>query len=102
MSSKKAAKRKAAKRKKKEEDERAAQNRAAATRAAPPLPRWALHSVRAFAALLLYTTGESDNGGLEELKRFKAAELVFEAMPQSILQCAHSALSGLSLTYAPV
>ena len=37
----------------------------------------------AFAALLLYTTGESDNGGLEELKRFKAAELVFEAIKQN-------------------
>ena len=45
----------------------------------------------AFAALLLYTSGESDNSGLEELKYFKAAELVFEAMPQSILQCVHSA-----------
>eukprot|EP01045_Picozoa_sp_COSAG04_P004427 COSAG04_NODE_192_length_20873_cov_26.172957_3_plen_276_part_00 len=40
-----------------------------------------------FAALLLYTTGEEDNSGLQQLKWFKALELVFEAMPQSILQC---------------
>eukprot|EP01045_Picozoa_sp_COSAG04_P004436 COSAG04_NODE_192_length_20873_cov_26.172957_12_plen_1541_part_00 len=45
-----------------------------------------------FAALILHLEGHDDNSGLQQMKQFKALELVFEALPQSILQCATSLL----------
>ena len=57
----------------------------------------------AWAALTLYTNGRplgnnSNDEGPIFLKFFKAAELAFEALPQSILQCASLPALSLSLS----